>query len=119
MVGFMNTTNAQRDPSVEVRLPPVVCELDEAGMTKQVLEWSDLGVAAVSVEATAAGATATYPIAAADRLEDLVRRERACCGSWLDLVVTSSDDVVRVELVAADPEGVRVIHALAGAIGER
>lgn len=57
---------------------------------------------------------ATFPLDRADDLDELVERERGCCGSWMELTVAHLDHAVRVEVTTANPEGVPLLAAMVG-----
>lgn len=95
-------------------MKPIVCTLDDGQLREQGLEWSDLAALALSSETIDGGVVSTFAPALFDRVQDLANRESGCCGSWLDVKVSQVDDVVRLELTTANPDGLAVIAAMMG-----
>lgn len=104
----------KRQIPVSVSQLPVACTLDDEQFQKQGLEWSDLGALSLSTERIEGGVVSTYPLNLLDRVSDLADRESGCCGSWLSVNVSQADDVVRLELTTANPDGLAVIEGMAG-----
>lgn len=94
--------------------PPVVCTLDDEQLVKQGLEWSDLRALSLSAERIDGGVETTYPVELFDQVQDLADRENSCCGTWLATKVSRVGDVVLLELTTANPDGLAVIHRMAG-----
>ena len=93
--------------------PPVVCTLTTKALAAQTLEWNDLAPLALSSVALPNGARSTFALEHADVVEDLATREMDCCGSWLDVSATRGD-VITLELTTTNPDGIALIHAVAG-----
>lgn len=93
---------------------PIVCTLDDDQLKQQGLEWSDLRALSLSSERIDGGVASTYPLELFDRVQDLANRESSCCGTWLAVGVSQTDDVVRLELTTQNPDGLAVIAAMAG-----
>lgn len=77
------------------------------------MEWTDLHREAVARERTARGVAVTYRSGVADEVEDLVRRESACC-AWLSLTTSRDDRGIRVLIESDNPDALPVIEHLAG-----
>lgn len=92
---------------------PVACSLSTNDAARQVLEWAELRSRARSTEPLDDGASMTFPDEFADAVDDLARREAACC-AFLTINTTQRDGVVVVEITTANPDGVGVIDMIAG-----
>ncbi len=102
-------TTSQSSKSASIR-----CTLDTDRREAQTLEWSDLIDVALETEATSNGVVSTYPIMLASQIEDLAARENACCGSWLTIVSSRTEEAIRLEVTTTHSEGLETIKALAG-----
>lgn len=96
--------------------PPVTCTLTTKELAERTLEWSDLGPLAIDRTELDRGVRSSYPLELADPIERLAAAERDCCGGWLDVVVHRTD-VVTLELTTDNPDGLEIIHRMAG-LGE-
>lgn len=93
-------------------VPAIVCTLKPKELATRRLEWSDLSALAVSFEQLPNGVASSYPLELRDDIEDLVDRERSCCGSWMDSALGEVHGLLRLELTTSNPDGVAVIHAM-------
>ena len=107
----MSTLEPTRTPAS--RSIPVVCTLGPTDRSDQEQEWVDLQALALSTERIDGGVTSTFPLQLAARVEDLARREEACC-NWLACTVDRTPDGVRLRVTTTASEGVAVIEHLAG-----
>ena len=94
--------------------PPVVCTLTIGRRERQQLEWADLVEHSLSRCEIEGGAESTFPLELADQIEELAGREIACCGSWLQVAHERGDDVLRLRLTTANPDGVALIRSMSG-----
>lgn len=92
---------------------PVVCTLSTKDAAAQVLEWVDLQARASSVRRIHGGARMTFPAAMQDAVEDLGRREQACC-PFLTISTRVLDNELTLDISSADPDAMPVIEAIAG-----
>ena len=91
----------------------IVCTIGQSDDTEQLLEWRDLQHKARDVVAIESGARMTLPASMTDQVQDLARREAACC-AFLTLDITVEADNITLEVTAASPEALPVISVLAG-----
>jgi hypothetical protein len=92
---------------------PIACTLTTKAANTQAMEWSELRDHASTVIELDAGVRMTFPARMVDAVDDLARRERACC-AFLTLTTTATDDVMTLEIISGDPEALPVIWELAG-----
>ncbi len=95
-------------------LPVVECTLRGDDAAERVLEWDDLRSLSLHTERITGGVTSTYPLEYGERIEDLARRERGCCGGWLTVHTERLADAFRLRLTTTNPDGEQVILAMAG-----
>lgn len=91
---------------------PVACTLSSKEARNQALEWVDLQEHTTAV-AIDGGARMTLPASLAAQVEDLVRRESACC-SFLDITLSVHGDELTLDVSSANPDAQPVIAALSG-----
>ncbi len=97
------------------RPPPVVCTLDPSQRSARQLQWSDVAGLARSSERLPDGVACLFDPELAEQLHDLASRELDCCGSWLQIVITTTEhDLIRLQLTTTNPEGLAMITAMAG-----
>ena len=94
--------------------PKLVCTLSDHSRDAQALEWPDLQTLALTTSRIDGGVASTFPSSMADRIEDLVSRENACCGTWLRTRTTIVADQLRLELTTTNPDGESLIHTMCG-----
>lgn len=92
---------------------PIACTLTNKEAAQQVLEWGDLQHRAAGVSPLDDGVRMTFPAAMFDEVEDLARRESACC-AFLTITTSVVDDVLTLDISSDNPDAMPVIHALAG-----
>lgn len=92
---------------------PVVCTLSSSQAGDRLTEWSDLQHVATSVDELSDGVRLQIPSAHASEVRDLARREAQCC-SFLDIEITDRDQVIEMTITSPNPDGVPVVHLLAG-----
>ena len=92
---------------------PIACTLPRADSARQALEWQRLQQEALSHSPIDGGVADEYPAELRPLLEDLVRRESACCG-FLDFALTSTPTLLRLDVTSTDPAAEPVIGLLAG-----
>jgi len=96
---------------------PIACSLTTKDATSQFLEWTDLRHHALTATKIDGGAVMIFDAELADRVEDLAAREQSCCG-FLSITTLRSNNEVRLEITADNPDAHSVIEAMAG-VGER
>ena len=106
----MVTENETTDVSAHI---PVACTLTTKQASRQLLEWSELQHHAVRVTAIDGGVRMTFPATIVAEVEDLERREGACC-SFLTIATAVESDMLTLEVTTANPDGLAVISMLAG-----
>ena len=96
---------------------PIACSLTTKDAAHQFLEWTDLQGHALTAERIDGGAVMTFDAELADSVEDLAARERSCCG-FLSITTLRSDNEVRLEITADNPDAHALIEAMTG-VGEQ
>ena len=99
---------------MDAEAPAVTCSLTTKALAAQALEWSDAADLAIATVPLPNGSVARYPIAEADRIEDLAAREAGCCGSWMDISTERTETELRLRVTTTNPEGVELIHLMTG-----
>ena len=94
---------------------PASCTLELQAAQPQAEAWHALLVEASLAEQSGDGLRLTFPIALADRTEDLALREAACC-AFLTVTTLRTPSEIVLEVSADDDEGRRFISELASAI---
>jgi len=97
-----------RRPSI-----PIACTLSTSDAAAQAAEWVALRADLVDHSEVPRGRRLCFPIAMADRVRDLARREATCC-AFLDIVVSEDERHVRVTITSDDPAAAPVIGLLCG-----
>ncbi len=92
---------------------PIACTLTSKDATSQFLEWTDLQRHALTTTKIDGGAVMTFDPELADSIEDLAAREASCCG-FLSITTLRSDNEVRLEITADNPDAYALIEAMAG-----
>ena len=92
---------------------PVACSLTTKDAARQGLEWADLQRHALTATRIDGGAAMTVDAELADSVEDLAARESSCCG-FLSMTTVRSDDEVRLEITADNPDAHPLIQAMTG-----
>jgi hypothetical protein len=92
---------------------PIACTLTTKGANKQAMEWTELRDHAHTVTELDTGVRMAFPAQMLDAVDDLARRERACC-AFLRLTTMVADDVLTLDILSDDPDALPVIWELAG-----
>lgn len=92
---------------------PIACSLPARESRDQIGEWQALIERKVRTERVDGGYAVTYDPAVAPEVQDLARREAACCG-FLDIVTTTTDDGIRMVIRSDSPDALPVIDLLIG-----
>ncbi len=92
---------------------PIACTLGPAKASEQIRGWLDLQLFATEVTALYEGVRMRFPAALFDEVEDLVRRERACC-AFLAILTTLIGEELTLDISSPNPDALPVIAALAG-----
>ncbi|MGI9015965.1 MAG: hypothetical protein ACR2HR_02480 [Euzebya sp.] len=92
---------------------PIACSLSADDAANQVLEWTDLQRHVLSTQVLPHGVVMTLPLELAEVIEDLARREAACCG-FLDITTTQMPDHVRLQITSEQDQALPVIQMLSG-----
>ena len=95
------------------RSDSVVCTLSTSAAGDRLVEWSDLQRVAWSIEQLDDGARLRLPVSLANEARDLAVRESQCC-SFLEIEVTDVDEAIEMTIRSPNPDGVAVVHLLAG-----
>ncbi len=82
----------------------------------QIGEWQALVPNQTRVERVDGGYVVTFEASVAPVVEDLARRESACCG-FLDIDSRSTPDGVRLLVTSPNPDALPVIELLVGIEG--
>jgi len=103
------------DPDIEIAKTgiPVACTLTTKEAAGQTLEWSDLQARATRIAPLDRGARMTFSASVLDDVEDLIRRERACC-AFLTLDTSLNGNLLTLDITSESPDGLAVIQSLAG-----
>ena len=99
------------------RTTPVVCTLSSSDAGRRVSEWSDLRRLATSTERLVDGVRFRLAAGLADDAADLAAREAQCC-TFLDIRFRSTGDDVEMTITSPNPDGVPVVHLMAGLSGQ-
>ncbi|MGH3650586.1 MAG: hypothetical protein ACRDU9_07730 [Acidimicrobiia bacterium] len=86
------------------------------GVEDQIGEWRALVDHQVELDRVDGGYAVTFDAAVSPLVEDLARREAACCG-FLDIVLTSRPNGVRLTVTSPNPDALPVIRLLVGVEG--
>ncbi len=100
-------------PDINTTTIPIACTLTADEARGQTLEWADLRALAAGIVALEGGVRMSFSASMVDAVEDLARRERACC-AFLNITTSTVDDTLFLEISTDDPEALPVIHAVAG-----
>lgn len=92
---------------------PIACSLPARESRDQIGEWRALAERALSTEAVAGGYAVTFGLDAAQTVEDLARREAACCG-FLDIQTHRTEREIRLLVRSDNAEALPVIELLVG-----
>ncbi len=92
---------------------PRACTLSAADGQAQALEWVDIRGLATSVVAIDSGVRVTFPVSVSSAVEDLAKREAACC-TFLTITTATGVDEITLEVITADRDALPELSALAG-----
>lgn len=92
---------------------PIACSLPARESRDQIGEWRALIDHRKSTEPVKGGYAVTYDPGVTTVVQDLARRESACCG-FLDIVTTPTENGVRMVMTSDNPDALPVIELLIG-----
>ena len=92
---------------------PIACSLPARESRDQIGEWQSLISHQVTTERVAGGYAVTFHPDVAPVVQDLARREAACCG-FLDIVATPTEHGLRLMMTSENPDALPVIGLLIG-----
>jgi hypothetical protein len=92
---------------------PIACSLPARESRDQIGEWQALIGHQVTTERVDGGYAVTYHHEVTPTVQDLARREAACCG-FLDIVTTPTDYGIRLVMTSENPDALPVIDLLVG-----
>ncbi len=94
-------------------IEPIACSLPARESSDQVGEWHDLTSRTLTRHRIADGYEITFGASEAALVEDLARRESACCG-FLNIATERFAGGIRLVMTSNNPEAVPVIDLLVG-----
>lgn len=97
---------------------PIACSLPARESRDQIGEWQALIEHRVAVDRVEDGYAVVYDREVSDVVEDLARREAACCG-FLEIASTHTPEGVRLLVTSPNPDALAVIQLLVGARSAR
>jgi hypothetical protein len=92
---------------------PIACSLPARESRDQIGEWQALARHNLATERVDGGYAVTFDPEVRSVVEDLARREAACCG-FLDIDAAPTDDGIRLSMTSKDPDALPVIEMLIG-----
>ena len=92
---------------------PVACSLDASEASGQIAEWRELAARSLSAERIDGGYAVTFAASDAPAVEELARKEAACCG-FLSIETTRGRDFIRLVMSSENPDAMPVIESLVG-----
>lgn len=92
---------------------PIACSLPARESRDQIGEWQALIGHRKAIERVEGGYAVTYHSDVTSVVQDLARREAACCG-FLDIDAIPTQDGVRLVMTSQDPDAMPVIDLLIG-----
>lgn len=92
---------------------PIACTLTPTAAEAQLGEWSALLAQLEADESIRGGRRLSFPISLASVVDDLARREAACC-SFLTITTRRTEEQIVLELRSDDPAALPVVEAIAG-----
>ena len=92
---------------------PIACSLAARDASDQVSEWQDLAYKTLTRDRVAGGFVLTFAAGNTEMVEDLARRESACCG-FLDIATERFAGGIRLAVTSDNPEALPVIDLLVG-----
>lgn len=94
-------------------LEPIACSLPARESNDQVGEWRELAAKTLIRRPIDGGYVVTFAADQADVVEDLARRESACCG-FLTIETKRSDEGISLVITSNNPEALPLIDLLIG-----
>ena len=92
---------------------PIACSLPARDASDQVGEWHDLTSKTLTKQRISQGYEVTFSASEAGLVEDLARRESACCG-FLEITTERFDGGIRLLMTSDNPDALPVIDLLVG-----
>lgn len=92
---------------------PIACSLPERESRDQIGEWRALSPHRVTSERIDGGYAVTFDTEVAPVVEDLARREAACC-AFLNIDAAHTERGVRLIMTSENPDALPVIEMLVG-----
>lgn len=92
---------------------PIACSLPARESRDQIGEWQALIEHRVMTERVEGGYAVTYDPQVRAAVEDLARREAACCG-FLEIATIPTDEGIRLVMTSENPDAQPVIDLLIG-----
>ncbi len=92
---------------------PIACSVDAGEATDQIGEWRELAARSLSAERIESGFAVNFAASDAAIVEDLARREAACC-SFLSIQTVRGGDGIRLVMTSENPDALPVIESLVG-----
>lgn len=92
---------------------PIACSLPARDTSDQVGEWRDLASKTLTRDRITGGYVVSFAAGDAEVVEDLARRESACCG-FLEIATERFDGGIRLVMTSNNPEALPVIDLLVG-----
>ena len=92
---------------------PIACSLPARESSDQVGEWHDLTSKTLTMHRIADGYEITFSPSEAALVEDLARRESACCG-FLNIATERFEGGIRLLMTSDNPDALPVIDLLVG-----
>jgi len=96
---------------------PIACSLPARESRDQIGEWQALIDRKMATERVDGGYAVTYHPDVTPEVQDLARREAACCG-FLDIATTTTEDGIRMIIRSDSPDALSVIDLLIGHEGK-
>ena len=92
---------------------PIACTLPPTDAARQGLEWIDLARESSVSQPLPNGWALEFPASQLSAVEDLVKREAACC-AFLSFQLTHDDESIRLEVTTENPAAEPMIASLLG-----
>lgn len=92
---------------------PIACWLPARDAKDQVKEWQDVASKTLTRGRVPGGYVVSFAAGDAEVVEDLARRESACCG-FLDIATERFEGGIRLRMTSDNPEALPVIDLLVG-----
>lgn len=99
-------------------IDPIDCNLGGEARAGQELEWSTLSSFASAASEIRGGVRVELPAAMYGEVADLVERELACCGSWLNLRLTRQGSEIVLIATSTTEEGAATIRNMVALVND-